>query len=309
MIANIALLAGISAAWAAGYLFVSDADHEVPPLTATATMALVAAIVLLVAVAAMRRPLAATLRRRAWVPMVMAFTAIVLPNLSVVLAERSIEANLAAVLGTTVPILTLVLTTFVTRQTPYSSWRLLGIGVALAGLVVFVGGHDLVSNDVEVLGMLTMMAGGLVFAVNGIFVSYQGRDLDEYALTTWTMIFGAGVLTAMALAFEAPLQDLQAADIWPLAAEGTIGMAVAYLGYFVLVARGGAYLASLYAFLVPPIGVIAAALAFGEPLTLRHVAGLVVVLAGLALMLRRGGEERRGVGLAPGATAGRRPDS
>jgi drug/metabolite transporter (DMT)-like permease len=287
MIANVALLAGISIAWAAGYLFVSDADHEVPPLTAAAAMALVAATVMIAAVAAMRRPLLATVRQRAWVPMTMAFTAIALPNLSVVLAEEKVPADLAALLGTTVPILTLLITTFVTRQTAYSSWRVAGVAIAVVGLVVFVGADNLFANEMELVGMLTMMAGGLVFAVNGIFVSRVSADTDAYALATWTMIFGAAVLVAMAFAFEEPLDALRPGHIWPLVAEGTIGMGLAYLGYYVLVARSGAYFASLYAFLVPPFGVIASALVFHEPLTLRHAAGLLVVLAGLALMLRQ----------------------
>lgn len=287
MITNIVLLAGISIAWAAGYLFVSDADHEVPPVTAAAAMAFVAAVVMIVVVAAMRRPLLSPVRRRAWVPMTMAFTAIALPNLSVVLAERTVQADLAALLGTAVPILTLLITTFVTRQTAYSNWRVAGVAVAVMGLVVFVGVKSLISNELEAIGMLTMVAGGLVFAVNGIFVSRESTDTDEYALATWTMIFGAAVLVAMAFVFEEPLQALRPGDIGPLVAEGTIGMGVAYLGYYVLVARSGAYFASLYAFLVPPFGVIASALAFGEPLTLRHFAGLSIVLIGLALMLRR----------------------
>jgi drug/metabolite transporter (DMT)-like permease len=287
VIANIALLVGISAAWAAGYLFISDSDSEVPPITATAVMALVAAAVMIAAVAAMRRPLLATVRSRAWVPMTMGFTAIALPNLSVVLAEETVHANLAALLGTTVPILTLLITTFVTRQSAYSGWRIAGVAVALVGLVVFVGAYNLADNASQVAGMMTMMGGGLIFALNGIFVARESLDSDEYALATWTMIFGAGVLVALAFAFEAPFAALRTAHFWPLAAEGTIGMGLAYLGYYALVARSGAYFASLYAFLVPPLGVIAAAIAFREPLTSRHVAGLAIVLAGLALMMRR----------------------
>jgi drug/metabolite transporter (DMT)-like permease len=204
-----------------------------------------------------------------------------------VLAEEKVQADLAALLGTTVPILTLLITTFVTRQSAYSGWRIAGTVVALAGLVVFVGADNLADNATQVTGMITMMAGGLIFAVNGIFVARASRDSDEYALATWTMIFGAGVLVALAFAFEAPFASLRPDHFWPLAAEGTIGMGLAYLGYYALVARSGADFASLYAFLVPPLGVIAAAVAFREPLTLRHFAGLAIVLAGLALMMRR----------------------
>ncbi len=286
MLANIALLIGISIAWAAGYFFVRDADADLPPITSTAVMAGVASVVLIVAVLALRRPLLDPLRKRAWLPLVMAFSAIAIPNFTVAAAERTVQAELAAVLGTTVPIVTLLITTFVTRQTRYSPLRSLGVAVALAGLVIFVGLGNLLSNDLELFGMLIMVSGGLIFAVNGVVLGAQTRDLDEYALATWTMIFGALVLTIVALVTEGVPSPPRGDILLSLIGEGTIGMGLAYLGYYVLVARAGAYFGSLYAFLVPPFGVIAAALVFGDRLTLSHLLGITIVLTGLALMLR-----------------------
>jgi drug/metabolite transporter (DMT)-like permease len=285
MVSNIALLVGISVAWAAGYIFIRDADNALPPITSTAVMAVVASVVILMAALVLRRPLLQPMRR-VWVPLTMAFSAVALPFLATTEAERSIDASLAAVLGTTVPIATLLLTTFVTRQTPFSPVKLLGVLIAVAGLVVFAGGRNLVSDDVEAMGILVMIGGSVVFAVNGIFVSYQARDIDPYALALWTMVFAAIVLTGVALAVEGVPPMPTAAVMGSLVGEGAMGMGLAYLGYYALVARAGATFGSLYAFLVPPFGVIAAVLVFGQPLTLTHLAGLAIVLAGLALIVR-----------------------
>jgi drug/metabolite transporter (DMT)-like permease len=72
--------------------------------------------------------------------------------------------------------------------------------------------------------------------------------------------------------------------LWPLIAEGVLGMGLAYFGYFILVARAGPGFASLYAFLVPVLGVLASAVAFGEPVTPEHAAGLATVLVGLLVL-------------------------
>src|SRR4051794_8636970 len=157
----------------------------------------------------------------------------------------------------------LLIGTFVTRQVAFSPWRMLGALVALVGLTVFVGWQNFASDGVDVRGMLVMMTGGLVFALNGIFVSFEAEGFDEYALATWTVTFGAIFLTTAAFLFENPLATTRGWEaIWPLVAEGVIGIGFAYFGYYALVARSGAYFASLYAFLVPPLGVIGAALAF-----------------------------------------------
>jgi len=284
---NIALLIGISLAWAAGYLFIGQA-RLVPPITATAAMTIIAAIVISAGVKwGLRRPLIATLRARPLVPMAMGLSAIALPNLAVVAAEHSVPPDLAAVLGTTVPISTILLTTFVTRETPYATMPMIGILIALAGLVIFVSGDGVLDNTGEISGIAIMIAGGLVFALNGIFAARQTRDLDASALAAWTIIFGAASLTIAAFLVERPLAvDFGPAAI-PLLAEGIIGMGLAYLGYYVLVARAGAGFASLYAFLVPLMGVGGSALVADQPLTLYHAAGLAVVLLGLACLTRR----------------------
>lgn len=289
MAANLALLFATSLAWAAGYLFIGAA-RLVPPITATAAMTIIAAVVIAAGVRlGFKRPLLATLKRRPWVPMAMGVSAIALPNLSVVAAEHSVPPDLAAVLGTTVPIATILLTTFVTHESPYSNVRMLGILVALFGLMIFVGGWGaLLDNSAELAGILIMMAGGLVFALNGLFAARQTRDLDPYGLAAWTIVFGAAYLCLAAFLFEQPLSVDFSSVAWPLIAEGILGMGLAYLGYYVLVSRAGAGFASLYAFLVPLLGVVGSAMVLGEALTAGHAAGLAMVLAGLALLTRTG---------------------
>lgn len=286
---RVLLLLALSLAWAAGYLFEGEMAQRLPPLTATAAMCAIAGVVMLPAVPLLlRRPLLQPLRRRLWVPLVMALSAVALPNLAVVAAERSVPPDLAAILGTTVPIATLIITTFITRETRLSAVRLLGVGVALAGMVIFVGPGGL-GAGAEVVGVLVMVAGGLVFAANGVLVGRQTEDLDSAALAAWTMVFAAPVLAAAAFLFERPLDaDWSAPALLPLLAEGLVGLAFAYLAYYALVAQAGAWFASLYAFLVPPLGVLLSAASRGEWPTLNHVLGVGVVVAGLFLLGRKG---------------------
>jgi drug/metabolite transporter (DMT)-like permease len=286
MASNIFLLLGISLAWASGYLFIDAADHGLPPLTATAFMSAVAALVLLPGVAwGLRRPLLQPLRVRLWVPLVMALTAVAWPNLSVVLAERHVAPELAALVGTTVPIITFLLTVFVTRQTPYSHRRVLGVMIALAGMVTFVGLEELLGNDSQLHGILIMMSGGLVFALNGLLASSKARDLDECALAAWVVAFGAVLLAIAAAVHEAGQITMPPVHVMAsVVAEGLLGMGLASLAYYVLLARAGPYFTSFYAFLVPLLGVLLAAVVRDEPLSPQHLAGLTIVLLGLWLL-------------------------
>lgn len=277
----------ISAAWASGYVFISAA-RELPPITASALMTLIAALVIVPALRlGARKPLVPTLRQRPWVPLLMGMTAIALPNLSVVVAEHTVPADLAAVIGTTVPISTFLLATFVIRQERYSHGRMLGVLVALIGLIIFVGWQDLLAGGAELHGILIMMSGGLIFAVNGLLVANQTRDMDAAVLAAWTILFAGVYLSIAALILENPFIVDYAPAVWPLVGEGVLGMGIAYLGYYLLVARAGASFAAMYAFLVPPLGMIAASVVFDEPLTLAHLFGITLVLFGMALIRRR----------------------
>lgn len=288
---KLALLLGISAAWAAGYVFIGAAKL-MPPVTASAAMTVIAALVLVPGVRfGLRRPLLPTLRARPWVPMVMGVSAIAIPNLTVVAAEHSVPPALASLLGATVPIATILLTTFVTRETAFSLRKMAGILAAVAGLAIFVGGPALLAHPAEITGMLIMMSGGLVFAVNGLFAARQTRDLDACALAAWTVLFGAVALTLAAFAVEQPLQVDPAGALWALLGEGVAGMGLAYLGYYLLVAHAGAGFASLYAFLVPPLGLLAAAALGNESIGVPELLGLALVLAGLGLMTLGGRSE------------------
>lgn len=286
MLKSALLLLGISLAWASGYLFIDAANHGVPPITGTAVMCTVAALVLVPGVAlGLKRPLLQPLRTRAWVPLLMGLTAVAWPNLSVVMAEQHVEPELAALVGTSVPIMTFLLTVFVTRQTAYAHLRVLGVLVALAGMVIFIGWDELVTDSSKSHGILTMMSGGLVFALNGVLASYKARDLDDCALAAWVVVFGAVILAVAAFVIERDQVSLPpVAVMGAVFTEGVLGMGLATLGYYVLLSRAGAYFTSFYAYLVPLLGVLISTVVLGQPVTGQHLGGLAVVLIGLWML-------------------------
>jgi drug/metabolite transporter (DMT)-like permease len=64
-------------------------------------------------------------------------------------------------------------------------------------------------------------------------------------------------------------------------------MGVCYLTWFAALRRLPGETASMVTLLTPVIGVIAAAIALGEPLGVRQIAALALVVGGLAFVLRK----------------------
>lgn len=290
MLANFAILLALSLAWASNYVFISEADKGLPPLTATAAIALAAAVFLFIGVRlGLRRPLWPILRDHPMVPLIMAVTALALPQLSSVAAEDSISPDLATVIGTTVPILTFLVGACILKTTPAGPLNFLGVAIAAAGIVIFADPVALLREPAEVTGIAIMMSGGVVFVANGLYAAHRTADMDQYALTVWIVVFAAAGLTVAALVVDGMPRAVPARDeLQAIMLSGFAGTGVAYLFYYLLLARAGAAFTSLYAFLVPILGVFLTVVFLGHALTWSHGAGVCVVLIGLWLILHTG---------------------
>ncbi|MBT3808216.1 MAG: DMT family transporter [Rhodospirillaceae bacterium] len=290
MFANIALLLALSLTWASGYVLIARVDRVLSPITATAALLIIATLCLFIGVRIiLRRPLMATLRQNPWPPIIMAATAVGLPQLSTVVAEDMITPDLATVIGTTVPILTFLVAMCVLKTVPMRLSSLVGVAIAVAGMIVFANPAKLLSQHAELQGIAIMVAGGIVFVVNGLYAANRTDKLDQYALTVWIMAFAAVGLTVVALSVEGvPKTFPTGKALVTIAAGGAIPIGLAYLLYYRLLAKAGASFTSLYAFLVPPLGIACTALFADGTLDLRHLVGVAIVLAGLWLVLRPG---------------------
>lgn len=288
MLGSILILLALSLAWASNYVFIAEVDKALPPLTAAAAMTLVAAVFLFIGVrVVMRRPLWPVVQANPWIPLIMAATAVGLPQLSTVMAEDSISSDLATVIGTTVPILTFLVGACILRTTVASWVNFLGVAIAVAGIVVFANPQQLMQDSAEVTGILIMMGGGIVFVINGLFAAQKAADLDQYALTVWIVALAAIGLTLGAVLVDGVPQSVPPPrNLVGIALSGIVGNGLAYLFYYLLIARAGAAFTSLYAFLVPPLGVFATAIAAGGGLSLRHGIAVAIILFGLWLVLR-----------------------
>ncbi|MEX1109312.1 MAG: DMT family transporter [Dongiaceae bacterium] len=289
MRSNLLLLFAVSLAWASDYLFfIRWADAALPPLAIGAVTSIIAAIVLFLLVwLVLKRPLLPILREAPLVPVVLGATSVAWPRITVAYAEESITPDIAAITGTTVPILTLLVSIFILHQQNFSPLRMLGVLVALGGLAVFVGLGGIEGRNTAD-AILVLMSSGVTFVFAGFYAQSRAARFDKAALTVWVMAAGAAMLAVPAFVLEFDhIAMPPAAALASLVASGTIAMALAYLGYFILIERAGPSFAALYAYLVPPLGVLIGVIFLGEALTLRHGGGLALVLVGLWLITGR----------------------
>jgi len=154
---------------------------------------------------------------------------------------------------------------------------------ALAGLtLVFAGGRPGGSPTGGVLATLA----GLAWAASAVLAkSMRERiEFDSLSLTAWQMLVGSIALVALALAVPERPIEWSPYLVFALAYNAVLATATAWLLWIWVLHRLTAGIAGLASLSVPVIGAAASAVELGERPGTIELAGMLLILAGLALL-------------------------
>jgi len=137
------------------------------------------------------------------------------------------------------------------------------------------------------LGALLALGCAWSWAAGTIYLKWARIEAPTLAAASWQLLFGWLMLAAGMLWFEG------LPTLWPLPTNvalwltynGFIGMGLAYLLWFVIIARLPAMTASLGSLLVPVVGVVGSALVNGERPSLNDAIGFALIFAAAASVL------------------------
>lgn len=162
-------------------------------------------------------------------------------------------------------------------------WQWAAAGLILIGLVLVLewwqGASDMRSS-------LLALGAGISWAVSVIVFKRMDVDSrnDLLSVTAWQMVFGMIPLVIVALLVEERPVAWTGPLIAALVYNGIGGMALATLLWLYILQRLPATISGLNALAVPIVGVIAAWLQLGERPSLAEGLGMVLIVAGLALL-------------------------
>ena len=200
-------------------------------------------------------------------------------------AMQTIEASLAAIIASTMPLLVALASWLFFRET-LPVLGILGLFAGLAGVALIMGAR--MNAGVDLLGIALCVIGvvALTYATLALRGATSGGNF--MMIVGLQMLVGSAALFPFALAFETPTVTLS--TTWVLAFAYTTlipGLAATYV-WVRLIDRIGAIRAATFHFLNPFFGVAIASLLLSEALGPRDVAGVVIITFGiLAVQLAR----------------------
>jgi O-acetylserine/cysteine efflux transporter len=162
-----------------------------------------------------------------------------------------------------------------------------GMAVALVGLILI---GLTVDGELSVLGLTLAMGGALSWAAGNVLVKRIG-DTPMFALVAWLSLVPPIPALAVAAVYDQDpflISQLRAASWTSLAAAlylGAIATTLAYAIWGRLLARYPTALVAPFALIAPCVGVAGSALVFGEVFGAIRSLGMLLILAGLAVVV------------------------
>lgn len=278
------LLVLLSTLWGGSFFFAEIAVREIPPLTLALGRCSIAALVLLVYLRGMGMTLPAS--AEIWRPLVvLAALNTALPFTLIFWGQTHIPSGLAAILNATAPLFSILLAHIATLDERLTGRRAIGVAIGFVGVIVVIGVDALSAIGVNVLAQLAVVLAAFFYASAGVY-GRRFKAQPPAVIAAAVLLLGGLMLVPLSAVAEQPWR-LPAPSLVALASMvglAVVSTALAFLIYFRVLARAGATNLQLVAFLIPVSAILLGVGVLGEVLEWRHIFGMALIAAGLAII-------------------------
>ena len=193
-------------------------------------------------------------------------------------AMQTIEAGLAAIIASTMPLL-VGLAGWLIFGERIGALGMIGLLAGVLGVVIIMGAR--LSGGVDMYGLMLCVAGviALTFATLAVRGATSGGNF--LMIVGLQMLVGSAVLGVAAVSLETVVVDWSWQFVAAFVYTTLVPGLAATLVWFLLVNRIGAVKAATFHFLNPFLGVAIAAMILGEQLGLREMLGVAVIMGGI----------------------------
>ena len=159
-------------------------------------------------------------------------------------------------------------------------WRLAGLALAMAGLVILIG-EDIRRFGEAPVGVLVMIGAAWCFAFGTVWQKRTDYGMPHMSVITWQLIFGAIPIVIIALPELPDLQPVSWQAVGATLYAGMIAQVFGVATYLWLVKRLPVKTSSLSMLLVPLVGLGSAALLLGERLGTTEIVAALFIFAAI----------------------------
>ena len=280
------LLFSLAIIWGVNFLFIKIAVTDVGPITNVFCRQLMASVILYIC---MRLTGNRIILTRTYLVFYVSIGALgsAIPFYLISDAERIIDAGIAGVLMSPMPLITLALSALILKDQNINLIKVLSFILAALGLVVLFGFENLSklggSNRVEFFSQIFVLLAAICYGVNSI-VSKLVPKINFISLATGTTIASTIIISPFSFFYEPFwLESFTNPSLTAIIIQGLFATAIANLLFFKIIELQGPVFLSLINFMIPLIAYFSGVLFLNEIIRVNVLVSLAMILFALYL--------------------------
>ena len=281
---RMALLAMI---WGSGFLWIKLGIRGLSPVEVTLARLVLGSALLFAVVAVQRGSLPRSPVLWAHIT-VAALFANAAPYLLFAVGEQHVASATAGMLNATTPLWTVVIAVGTRHQRTVTARQAAGLLIGFGGAVLIFSPWQTAAGLASA-GAVACLAAAACYAASYVYMDkYLARRGISPVVLSACQLGAASVWLAITLGVTgAPAPRLDATVVASVLILGLIGTGAAYVLNYQLIASVGATVASTVTYLLPIVAITLGSLVLGEHVTPPDLAGIALILAGVALTRNR----------------------
>jgi drug/metabolite transporter (DMT)-like permease len=271
----------MSVIWGIPYLFIKIAVAELTPASLVFLRTAIGAALLL-PLALARNELRPLLPHWKWI-LTYTFVEVAAPWFLLSDAERRISSSLAGLLIAAVPSIGALIAVLTGGNERLDSRRILGLALGFLGVAALVG-FDVHADDLGAIGEVVLVALG--YAIGATIIARKLGGLPSLGVVVGSLGVTALAYAPFGLA-QLPSTMPSPGALFAVAVLGAICTALAFVGFFALIAEVGAPRATVITYVNPAVALAVGVAFLAEPFTFGIAVGFVLIVLGSVLATRR----------------------
>jgi drug/metabolite transporter (DMT)-like permease len=276
-------IALLAAFWGASYMFIKVAGRAFEPAAMIMLRLVIASSLLLVVLAVQRgwHRTVGEMRALGWEGFGLGVVNGAIPFTLIAWGERHIDSGVAAIANASLPIFVILLAIRFKPSETVRGLRLAGFLLGLVGVGVLAGVHP-EGGWWGVAGTLAVVVASVSYAIGSLWGQRLIANTSGLVLSAASMLGGLLVLLPFGL-LQLPSAVPGWKEVGSVIALAVIGTALAQIILYRVLRSDGAARVSLVTYLLPVTALAYGVVLLGEPLTWEELAGMTLILGGVAL--------------------------
>ena len=205
-------------------------------------------------------------------------------------AEQFIPSSTAGMLMAIGPIITLVMSHFLTKNEKFSLMKFISIIIGLIG-VFFIFNINSLNNilnnsSIDILAKLLVILAAFGYMLSNIIAYEKLNDIDSFSITTFATTFGA-IFSLPFFVYDLSINDFnydfEINSVYAIIYLGIFPTAIAFQFRYYITKTSGPVFLSYVAYLIPVFAVIWGYILLSEKIGLQSLIGIFLILLGVYL--------------------------